>query len=86
LEGLRRLNTFNGRSDKSSQKAPLRANGFSSLSERERFGRPVGLLDIYQRDDGLFQLGLNDDAAGPFRTRDFAAAVAAKEVLHAGSA
>jgi len=39
LEGFRRLNTFNVRSDKSSRKAPLRANGFSSLSEREHFGR-----------------------------------------------
>jgi hypothetical protein len=41
LEGFWRLNTFNVRSDKSSRKAPLSANGFSSLSERE------GLFYIY---------------------------------------
>ena len=31
-----------------------------------------------QRDDGMFALGWHDDAAGPFASREFAAAVAAK--------
>jgi hypothetical protein len=33
---------------------------------------------IVQRDDGMFALGWHDDAAGPFASREFAAAVAAK--------
>ncbi|MET4219821.1 glutamine cyclotransferase [Bradyrhizobium sp. LB14.3] len=31
---------------------------------------------IIQRDDGLYQLGWHDDAAGPFESRQFAEAVA----------
>ena len=37
--------------------------------------RPAPTLS---RDDGLFQIGLDDDAAGPFPSRPFAAAVAAR--------
>jgi hypothetical protein len=37
---------------------------------------------IYERDDGQFQLGLCDDVAGPFPSRAFAQAVAAKEARH----
>jgi hypothetical protein len=33
----------------------------------------------HQRDDGRYQIGLTDDAAGPFETRSFAEAVAAHE-------
>jgi hypothetical protein len=29
--------------------------------------------DVYQRDDGMYQLGIGDDAPGPFETRAFAA-------------
>jgi hypothetical protein len=60
----------------------LSANSFPELSERYS----AGISDIFQRDDGLFQIGLDDDAAGPFRTRDFAAAVVAKEVRDVGTA
>ena len=39
------------------------------------------LLDlVVQRDDGMFAIGWHDDAAGPFESRQFAAAVAAKVV------
>jgi hypothetical protein len=41
---------------------------------------------VVERDDGLFQLGLCPDAAGPFRTRQHATAVARKEVADAESA
>ncbi len=33
---------------------------------------------IVQRDDGLFQLGVGDNAIGPFESRAFASAVAAR--------
>jgi hypothetical protein len=33
---------------------------------------------VVQRDDGFFQIGLHDDAAGPFESRRFAEMVAAK--------
>jgi hypothetical protein len=33
---------------------------------------------IIERDDGRYQIGLNDDAAGPFESRLFAEAVAAR--------
>ena len=33
---------------------------------------------IIQRDDGLFQIGWDDDAAGPFASRRHAKSVAAK--------
>jgi hypothetical protein len=32
--------------------------------------------DVVQRDDGLFEIGLGDGAAGPFESRNFAQAVA----------
>lgn len=38
---------------------------------------------VHQRDDGRYQLGLADDAAGPFETRAFAEAVAAHELARA---
>jgi hypothetical protein len=31
---------------------------------------------IIERDDGLYQIGLQDDAPGPFRTRHFAETIA----------
>jgi hypothetical protein len=31
--------------------------------------------DIFERDDGMFQIGLADDAPGPFESRSFAEAV-----------
>jgi hypothetical protein len=34
--------------------------------------------DVYQRDDGYFQIGICDDAPGPFESRAFAEAVAAR--------
>jgi hypothetical protein len=33
---------------------------------------------VFERDDGLFQIGLGDDAPGPFESRRFAQAVAAR--------
>jgi hypothetical protein len=33
---------------------------------------------IIERDDGRYQIGLHDDAAGPFESRAFAKAVAAR--------
>jgi hypothetical protein len=36
---------------------------------------------IVQRDDGLYQVGLDDDGDGPFRTRELAASVAARKVF-----
>jgi hypothetical protein len=33
---------------------------------------------IIQGDDGMFAIGFHDDAAGPFESRAFAQAVAAK--------
>jgi len=35
--------------------------------------------DVIQRDDGMFAIGLGDDAAGPFPTMWFALAVAAQQ-------
>jgi hypothetical protein len=40
---------------------------------------------LIQREDGLYQIGLEDDAAGPFESSNFAAAVAAKEVQNVTS-
>ena len=37
---------------------------------------------VVERDDGLFQIGLCDDAHGRFPDRAFAQAVAAKEARH----
>jgi hypothetical protein len=75
LEGFRRLNTIKARSDKSSRKPSLSANGFPGLSERG-VGRLSGYPDIYERDDGSFAIGLGDDAPG-FQTWRFAEAIAA---------
>jgi hypothetical protein len=33
---------------------------------------------IIERDDGRYQIGLHDDAPGPFESREFAEAVAAQ--------
>jgi hypothetical protein len=42
--------------------------------------KPAGPIEpVVQRDDGLWSIGWHDDAAGPFETRTFAAAVAAKQ-------
>jgi hypothetical protein len=71
LEGFRRLKTVNGHSDKSPKNPALRTNNFPDLSE------PVSPL-ITERDDGQFQIGLGDAAAGPFATRRFAESVAAQ--------
>jgi hypothetical protein len=38
---------------------------------------------IVERDDGQFQIGLDDDAAGPFATMQFAQAVAARRQVMA---
>jgi hypothetical protein len=44
-------------------------------------GKPVAPPVIAQRDDGLYQVGLDDETArGPFPTRTFAQAVAHKAV------
>ena len=40
---------------------------------------------IVERDDGMYQLGWHDDAAGPFASRACAEAVAAKTKTHRGS-
>jgi hypothetical protein len=72
LEGFRRLNTVNGRLDKSHKNRSLNANGFLGLSEREIAGRSVGTPEICQRD------GWHGDAPGPFPSRRFAQEVAAK--------
>jgi hypothetical protein len=34
---------------------------------------------VIERDDGRFQIGFSDDAAGPFESRRFAESVATKE-------
>jgi hypothetical protein len=34
---------------------------------------------VHQREDGRYQIGLTEDAAGPFETRAFAESVAAHE-------
>ena len=39
---------------------------------------PVLPPSIVQREDGMFALGWHDDAPGPFESRAFAEAVAAK--------
>jgi hypothetical protein len=72
LEGFRRLNTVNAHSDNPSKNPTLSTNSFCGLSER----RPIAIPDIYQRDDGAFEVGLDGD--GPFPTRAFAESVAAR--------
>ena len=32
--------------------------------------------EVYQRDDGLWSIGFDDNAAGPFESREFALSVA----------
>jgi prophage regulatory protein len=44
----------------------------------ERDAAVAALPEIVQRDDGDYQVGLADDAAGPFESRAFAEAVARK--------
>jgi hypothetical protein len=39
---------------------------------------------VYERDDGRYQIGLTDDAPGPFESRAFAVAIARRD--HAASA
>jgi hypothetical protein len=60
--------TINVRSDKSLQNPSLGAISFSSLSER----RLVGALNVYQNDDGAYEIGID----GPFPSRGCAGAVA----------
>jgi hypothetical protein len=36
---------------------------------------------VFERDDGRFQIGLGDDAPGPFESRRFAEAVGARTAL-----
>ena len=48
----------------------------------QRLGENAGTLfhrcsQIFERDDGLFEIGLGENAAGPFPSRSFALAVAA---------
>jgi hypothetical protein len=60
----------------------------SAIERKKEFSAavpPPCSPDIIQRDNGLFQLGLHDDAAGPFTTRNDAIAVATEEVLNAGT-
>jgi hypothetical protein len=45
---------------------------------------PQLLAAIVQRDDGRYQIGLTDDAPGPFESRAFAVAIARRD--HAASA
>jgi hypothetical protein len=78
LEGFRRLRTINTHSDKSSRSPALRTINFPELSE------PVSPL-ICERDDGQFQIGLGDAAAGPFPTRAFAESVALADTTSAVS-
>jgi hypothetical protein len=59
LEGFERLNTFNARSDKSSQKRPLSANDFSALSEQA--GAACGYCRL--------KLGINTDTFTAARVR-----------------
>lgn len=39
----------------------------------------VADLHVVQRDDGRYQIGLADDAPGPFESREFAQAVATSQ-------
>jgi hypothetical protein len=50
----------------------------ASEAAEEAAGLPAYSI-VVERDDGMFELGLYPDAAGPFESRAFAAAVAAKE-------
>ena len=46
----------------------------------EQIPKPACPIEpVVQRDDGFSSIGWHDDAAGPFETRTFAAAVAAKQ-------
>jgi hypothetical protein len=40
------------------------------------------MAQVFQRDDGLYQIGLTDDAPGPFESRMFAEAVASMTTSH----
>jgi hypothetical protein len=53
------------------------------MTEIQR-GTPTVIIEIVvERDDGLFQIGWHDDAAGPFENRQFAESVAVGEGRHA---
>jgi hypothetical protein len=39
---------------------------------------PPADLHIHQRDDGMYEFGFGEDAAGPFETRLFAEAIASQ--------
>jgi hypothetical protein len=49
-----------------------------SRSDHGNLGHFLGT--VIERDDGLFAIGWGDDKPGPFESRQFAAAVAAKVV------
>jgi hypothetical protein len=49
-----------------------------SRSDQGNLGRFLGPNIIVQRDDGMWSIGWHDDAAGPFESRTFAEAVAAR--------
>jgi hypothetical protein len=55
---------------------------FNMTMPAPAWGSEPALAEITQRDDGLYQLGLSDEADGPFPNRAFAEAVAAKEARH----
>lgn len=42
---------------------------------------PPVAADVVERDDGAFQIGWHDDAAGPFPNRSFAQAVAEQRIV-----
>src|SRR3954453_12237368 len=61
---------------------PATPTSFLTLSDpyrdsyRDRNDPATADADIFQRDDGLFEIGLGADAPGPFQTRAFALKVA----------
>ena len=65
--------------------AERRIEAAAMIRNSEASGEAVALPAysiVVARDDGLFQIGLCDDADGPFPDRAFAQAVAAKEARH----
>ena len=66
-----------------------RSCAINSLGQAETIGNidvsrclSHAIVSIFERDDGLYQIGLHDDAAGPFVSRKFAEAVAAQGEGH----
>jgi hypothetical protein len=58
--------------------------GFVGTKSRTKSRTDPGVpLLIIERDDGRYQIGLHDDAPGPFPSRRFAEAVAIREARHA---